>query len=213
MRIKKFSYHFQLQPVAAALAGDKKKSWGRGGKRKSGKNNNRRRNDKSNQNSNNNDRKNSNRNKKREERREKSKNKSNRKQQQQQQAEESGKDRQARHLSERQTSKIDNGNNINQSESFDDDLQNGREAKNPSLETIETSEARSGEQNVENRETHKMEVGELTTGSYGHLNYTLELEGMLGFDNLELSRGAGQKVKQRQQHLHRHRHNHHLYPQ
>ena len=200
MRIRTFSYHFQLQPVAAALAGDKKKSRGRGRKRKSGKNNNRRRNDKSNQNSNNNDRKNTNRNKKREESREKSKNKSNRKQQQQQQqqAEEPEKSRQARHLLVRQTSKINNGNNNIQSESFDDDLQNETEAKNSYLETIETSEARSGEQNVENRETHKMEVGELTTGSYGHLNYTLELEGMLGFDNLELSRGAGQKVKQRQ---------------
>ena len=142
---------------------------------------------------------------------EKSKNKSNRKQQQQlqqQQAEEPEKSRQARHLSERQTSNIDNGNNIYQSESFDDDLQNGREAKNPSFETIETNEARSGEQKMENRERHKMEVGGVATKkvhNYGHLNYTLEMKGMLGFDNSELLRRDREEVKQHQQH----RHNYH----
>ena len=58
---------------------------------------------------------------------------------------------------------------------------------------------------MENRERHKMEVGELTTGNYGHLNYTLEMKGILGFDNSELLRRDREEVKQHQQH----RHNHH----
>ena len=102
-------------------------------------------------------------------------------------------------------SKINNNNNSNQSElSDDDDLQNGREVKNPSLET---SEARSGEQKMENRERHKMEVGGVATRNvhnYGHLNYTLEMKEGMGFDNSELLRRDREEVKQHQQHQHNH---------